>query len=670
MKQKIEFFTYIKHWGIFFLLLLSMVMILFDTIYSINNFKNNISQLRSDFLKQQKQLIKREVARVVNLIDYGQYTSTQQKRKTVKGEIDAKEIKVMIIEPYDWDVGTGLYTNDWVEQFYRFIAGYITNLRFGRNNNGYIFIEKLHNIQGGDKFATMLVNPNRPDLIGKFLSDSYTDARGREFRKEELKGLRERGECFVKYWYKKIGDTKPSPKISYFQLTKDRQYIVAAGVYMDDVEPEVAFLQRGLIKNVIFKLISFTIIIIIITILFFVLIRKFTLKIKNDLALLISFFNHAAFSDTVIDPPDMKYSEFAGIVESAYTMMNDKIDALKNLKDSKSRLEKLSNLTFEGILIHENGIVLDVNEALVRMTGYTREELIGSNIVKKVIPWEFHEKVKKELQKDMAKPYEIMVEKKNGELIPIEIEARNVKSPNGDFRVAAIRDITERKKIEAERIKYSKLESLGVLAGGIAHDFNNILTGLFGNLEMAKLNLKENHPSFMYLERAHNSMDRASRLTKQFITFAKGGEPLLEEVDLKSVVEAVVNFNLSGSNVKAHFIFPEKLHPLKADKSQLSQVVANLTINAKQAMSEGGNLFIKAENAKEFVALSIRDEGSGIPKDILQNIFDPFFTTRDTGNGLGLATVHRIVERHGGKISVESIVGKGTVFTVNFPIVD
>jgi len=640
MKQKIEFFTYIKHWGIFFLLLLSMVIILFDTIYSINNFKNNISQLRSDFLKQQKQLIKREVDRVVSLIDYEQYT------------------------------GTDLYMNDGVKQFYRWIAGYITNLRFGKNNNGYIFIQKLHNIQGGNKFATMFVNPNRPDLIGKFLSDSYTDAMGREFRKEELKGLREHGECFVKYWYKKIGGTKPRPKISYFQLTKDRHYIVAAGIYMDDVESEVALMQRGLIKNVIFKLISFTIIISIITILFFVLIQKFTLKIKKDLTLLISFFNHASFSDMVIDPPDMEYSEFAGIVESAYKMMNDKINALKNMKESKLRLEKLSNLTFEGILIHQNGIVLDVNEALVRMIGYTREELIGSNIVKKVVPREFHEKVKKELQKDMAKPYEIMAEKKNGELIPIEIEARNVKSPNEDFRVAAIRNITGRKKIEAERIKYSKLESLGVLAGGIAHDFNNILTGLFGNLEMAKLNLKEDHPSFTYLERAHNSMNRASRLTKQFITFAKGGEPLLEEVDLESVVEAVVNFNLSGSNVKAHFTFPEKLHPLRADKSQLSQVVANLTINAKQAMSEGGNLFIKAVNAKEFVALSIRDEGSGIPKDILQNIFDPYFTTRDTGSGLGLATVHRIIERHGGKISVESKLGEGTTFIVNFPVVD
>jgi len=240
-------------------------------------------------------------------------------------------------------------------------------------------------------------------------------------------------------------------------------------------------------------------------------------------------------------------------------------------------------------------------------------------------------------------------------------------------------DITERKKIEQELLKSKKLESIGILAGGIAHDFNNILTGLFGNIELAKLKISKDHAAYTYIETANQALEKATPLTKQLLTFAKGGDPILDAVDLKSVVQTTVTFNLSGSNVKTHFNLPDNLWQVNADKGQISQVIANLTINAKQAMPEGGNLYIDAEPIKDlnktsdrhlsgnFVKLSIRDEGVGISPKYIERIFDPYFSTKQTGNGLGLATVHSIIAQHNGYINFDSIPDVGTTFTIFFP---
>lgn len=245
--------------------------------------------------------------------------------------------------------------------------------------------------------------------------------------------------------------------------------------------------------------------------------------------------------------------------------------------------------------------------------------------------------------------------------------------------VLVFRDVTERLKIEKELLKTKKLESVGVLAGGIAHDFNNILTGLFGNIEIAKMKIARDHAAFTYLKTAGKALERATHLTKQLLTFAKGGDPVLEAVDLKSVVQTTVSFNLSGSNVKAHFNLPDNLWQIKADKGQISQVIANLTINAKEAMPDGGNLYIDAENVKnfkdpsaaylsgDFVKLSIRDEGIGIPAKYLERIFDPYFSTKQSGSGLGLAIIHSIITKHNGHIRVDSTHGVGTTFTIYLP---
>jgi len=248
--------------------------------------------------------------------------------------------------------------------------------------------------------------------------------------------------------------------------------------------------------------------------------------------------------------------------------------------------------------------------------------------------------------------------------------------------IGTIQDITERKRVEFELQKMQRLTSVGTLAGGIAHDFNNILMGLFGNIALAKTEISNDHPGFKPLEDAEKSMFRAIRLTKQLLTFAKGGDPVKEEVSLDSLIEEVARFDLSGSNVMLVHNQTDDLWSANVDKGQIQQVISNLTLNAREAMPNGGHLYVSLENVEikesscsgpnkgKYIKITMRDEGTGIDQKIIDRIFDPYFTTKHTGSGLGLATSYSIIFKHGGHIGVSSEFGKGATFTLYLPASD
>lgn len=250
-----------------------------------------------------------------------------------------------------------------------------------------------------------------------------------------------------------------------------------------------------------------------------------------------------------------------------------------------------------------------------------------------------------------------------------------------------MQDITEHKKAQEILQRNQKLESLGVLAGGIAHDFNNLLGGMFAYVDMAKISLTDNKPQQAYMEltKAFSVYDRTKALTQQLLTFAKGGAPLRTATSLGPIIKNCVQFSLSGSNIIGQCRIDDDLLPCLCDENQIGQVIDNIIINAKQAMPLGGMLLVTAKNVSKkptepkrtaveqrqpgnFIQISIQDQGIGIAKEYISKIFDPFFTTKILGHGLGLATVYSIVNRHGGWIDVESVVGKGTTFHVYLPV--
>jgi signal transduction histidine kinase/ActR/RegA family two-component response regulator len=246
-----------------------------------------------------------------------------------------------------------------------------------------------------------------------------------------------------------------------------------------------------------------------------------------------------------------------------------------------------------------------------------------------------------------------------------------------------IQEIREKAKresqLEAELQRVGKLESLGLLAGGIAHDFNNLLTAVMGNLSLALLDPQMQPDSAGLLLDAQKAADRAKDLTQQLLTFARGGAPIREAVSLSEVVAEVAEFALHGSKVRCLYDFPGDLWPADVDKGQISQVVQNLVINAMQSMPGGGMIDIAMRNETvgeglgqvlapgRYLHLTVTDHGEGIPPRNLDKIFDPYFTTKERGNGLGLATVHSIIKKHMGHISVESALDRGTAFHIWLP---
>jgi PAS domain S-box-containing protein len=246
--------------------------------------------------------------------------------------------------------------------------------------------------------------------------------------------------------------------------------------------------------------------------------------------------------------------------------------------------------------------------------------------------------------------------------------------------IIVFRDVTERQHAEAERQKAEKLESLGLVAGGIAHDFNNLLTTILGNVTLALGSSDLPETVAERLTAARKASQRAQELASQLLTFAKGGAPVKQAVSLGQLLTDTVQCAAASPHTLCEMQLPADLWLVEADPGQLAQVIANLTLNAGQAMPTGGTIVVAAENfdlpigsislglrAGRWVRFSVTDQGVGIPEQYLKKIFDPYFTTKPTGSGLGLATAYSVVKNHGGIILVESQPAQGSTFNVYLP---
>lgn len=248
--------------------------------------------------------------------------------------------------------------------------------------------------------------------------------------------------------------------------------------------------------------------------------------------------------------------------------------------------------------------------------------------------------------------------------------------------VLVFRDVTAEKRLEEELQKASKLESLGVLAGGIAHDFNNSLAAVVAHIGLVRLSFPEGSEAAHKLLEAEQACLRATSLTRQLLTFSRGGAPLRKAAAIPQLVRQSATFALTGSNVTCEFDFPRGLWHALVDEGQVGQVISNLAINAQQAMPAGGAIRISAENVEferegqvpgvplgpgRFVRITVCDDGVGIPAEIIGRVFDPYFTTKQKGSGLGLAASYSIVRNHDGHIAVESEPSRGACFHLYFP---
>ena len=351
------------------------------------------------------------------------------------------------------------------------------------------------------------------------------------------------------------------------------------------------------------------------------------------------------------------------------------------LAEEKERLAVTLRSIADGVIATDNtGMIRTLNRAAEEVTGWSSNDAVGKPLAdvyrlepigskESLVPLDDRQVGQWKLKSEHAG--EIIVSHRASPIY--DHDSRKIGT------VIVFRDITRQFEMREQMERIARLDSIGVLAGGIAHDFNNLLSGLFGYLEMAAESESISEIR-TYLEKSNAVYERARNLTGQLLTFAKGGAPVLEVGDLGKVVRDAATFALSGSNVGSSFEIEEKLWPVAFDANQMSQVVDNVVINAKQAMERSGQIRIVVSNlemesgrvatlrAGKYVQVSIQDSGPGIPPSMIQRIFDPFFTTRKNGTGLGLATSFSILQRHGGAIDVRSEVDRGTTVFLYLPI--
>jgi two-component system cell cycle sensor histidine kinase/response regulator CckA len=252
----------------------------------------------------------------------------------------------------------------------------------------------------------------------------------------------------------------------------------------------------------------------------------------------------------------------------------------------------------------------------------------------------------------------------------------------GTYGVA--RDITDRKRLEAQLLQAQKMEAIGTLAGGIAHDFNNLLMGIQGHTSLMFLDIGSDHPHFEHLKGAEELVKRGSDLTKQLLGFARGGKYQVRPTDLNELIEKSFEiFGRTKKEIRVHRKYQKDIWTVEVDRGQIEQVLLNLYVNAWQAMPGGGDLYLQTENVRlderyvspfgaksgNYVKVCVTDTGVGMDENTQQRIFEPFFTTKEMGRGtgLGLASAYGIINNHGGIINICSEKGKGTTFDIYLP---
>jgi PAS domain S-box-containing protein len=380
--------------------------------------------------------------------------------------------------------------------------------------------------------------------------------------------------------------------------------------------------------------------------------------------------------------------------------ISDRKRAEETLRESEERFRTIFENSSDGILVvdDETKKVFFGNETMCRMLDYDLEQL-KSLAFQAIYPpedWpQIAEKLEKLMNKEIAVSREIPVRRKDGGLLYTDISAAAITINNKNYVSAFFRDITERKQAEEERrrldaqmLQTQKLESLGVLAGGIAHDFNNMLMVVMGNADLALQDLSEFSPARSTLAEIVKTASRASELCKQMLTYSGKSSSIMKTMNLSEAVEEMgrmIEFSISKKAV-LHYYLSKNLPSIKADASQVRQIILNLIINASESLgAKGGSISVRTELMecdqsfllKEqlqddllegfYVYLEVRDTGCGMDHSTLEKIFDPFFSTKFTGRGLGLPTVQGIVRNHGGAIKVYSEPGKGSTFKIFFP---
>ncbi|MBN1490723.1 MAG: PAS domain S-box protein, partial [Phycisphaerae bacterium] len=377
--------------------------------------------------------------------------------------------------------------------------------------------------------------------------------------------------------------------------------------------------------------------------------------------------------------------------------VTDHRDRETALRASEARYRDLFMLANDIILtVDKQGIILDINSRVEPLTGFTREELLGTDVFDLIVPDDRDrlQDILRQLIDGKPQSYEVRWRTKNGALITFEGNSSPRHSASGEFLASrcVLRDISDRKRNdrlwrdrEARLRQAQKMEALGTLASGVAHDFSNLVTAIFGYATLAKKTLIDGHPAIDMLGMIERISQQAGEVTKSLLLFGRRAPAEKKPLELGRVVDESLQLLRRVLPASVELVEDRPADSaiwVRADRTQIQQVLLNLATNARDAMPDGGQLRIEVRrdpaqtedrndgaSAWPDAVLTVEDTGIGMSPEVRSRIFEPFFTTkaRGRGTGLGMAVIHGIVSEHGGTIAVDSEPGQGTRVTLRLP---
>ncbi len=381
--------------------------------------------------------------------------------------------------------------------------------------------------------------------------------------------------------------------------------------------------------------------------------------------------------------------------------VDERLKAEAELRESEARYRALFEGAAEGILVADidTKVLQYANPSACELFGYSQAEMTGMTI-QAIHPEDAWQDVVAEFEAqargEKVLASEIPCLRKDGTVFYADITTRTTVLEGRVMNVGFFSDVTERmqaqearRDLETQLAHSGKMEAIGRLAGGVAHDFNNLLSVILGYAEYALRKTREGDPLYMELKQIVGAGERAATLTHQLLAFSRKQALKLELLDLNTVVSQMEKMltRTIGEDVELDCSLGRSLGVIRGDQGQIEQVIMNLTLNARDAMPDGGRLVIKTANSRvedspearladlapgDYVILSVTDTGCGMDEDTRAQIFEPFFTTKGhgKGTGLGLSTVYGIVRQSGGTIRIDSVPGEGACFRIFLPRVD
>lgn len=383
--------------------------------------------------------------------------------------------------------------------------------------------------------------------------------------------------------------------------------------------------------------------------------------------------NNGVFQGSIAIFTDL--TEVKKLQQEKEDMFRETIENLKSISEANTRFRAIvQNMAEAIILIDENRIMVHVNPAYARLTGYSKEEVLGKKAGEVSAAPEEKERLHEELslrKKGISAIRQMMLKSKSGEIIPVLVSAAPMFDAKGNFKgsVAIFTDLREIQKLQQKREKMASLAAIGELAAIISHDLRNPLGAINNSIYFLKTKLKDGGEIIdKHLDLINHSINSCNRIIDDLLDYSRPRDLVLQSISLNSALEDALSRFKFPQNIEVSKELDSSLPLLEADPDMIVRVFVNLIANSLDSMSLGGTLQAVTRRTAGSAEAIVKDTGKGITPEVIAHIFDPFFTTKAKGTGLGLYICKQIIEKHRGEISVESQVGRGTIFTVKLPL--